>query len=286
MSKPLVAVQTIIFSDVVKEEGYDRVLRYIKKIGVNELELSKVPVNSTTFPEIQRLCKELGLHVCTMNIGLEKNGPNDDTLNLTDNMDEMAGYANTLACKYLRIGMLPRWAFGKEEQHLRLAGMLNTFGKKLDGYGIKLYYHHHEFEFQKYNGKYGLEILMENTDPQYIGFELDTHWLQFGGQNPVQWIRRLQGRADLVHLKDYRIVMPAEGVSGEETTPKVLRKKDVQFAEIGTGNLDIPAIIDACIETGVKYMPIEQDTSYDLSPFDSIKISVDNIKKMGYEDCF
>ena len=58
---------------------------------------------------------------------------------------------------------------------------------------------------------------------------MDTHWLQYGGQDPVKWIYRMKGRADLVHLKDYRIVMPKEGVTGEEKSPKVLRKKDVQM---------------------------------------------------------
>jgi sugar phosphate isomerase/epimerase len=198
----------------------------------------------------------------------------------------MSAYANKLDCQYIRVGSMPSWVYGKEEAHYRLAEQLNAYGKILAGHNIKFYYHHHEFEFQKYNGKYGLELLIENTDPEYVGFEMDTHWLQYGGQNPVRWIKRMKGRADLVHLKDYRIIMPAEGISGEETNPKLLRKKDVQFAEIGTGSLDIPAIIDTCIDTGVQYMPIEQDTSYNLSPYESIRISVENIKKMGYSDCF
>lgn len=284
--KPLVAVQTIVFSEIIEHEGFERVFRFLKEIGVNEVELSKVPINRKTMPDILKLSKELDIHICCMNINMEPSGDGDTSLNLRDNLVEFAGFANELNCQYLRVGMMPSWAFGKENEHYRLAELIDSCGKRLAPYGIKFYYHHHEFEFQKYHGIYGLEILMNHTDPECVGFELDTHWLQFGGQNPVDWIRKMKGRADLVHLKDYRIVMPEEGVNGEVTRPRELRKKVVQFAEIGTGNLDMKSIIDACIESGVRYMPIEQDTSYSLNPFDSIRISVDNIRSMGYKDCF
>ena len=282
MQKPLVAVQMIIFGDEVEKHGFRKVLEYVSKLGVKEIELSKVPVNKDTVPEIEALCKELGLHSCAMNAAFDPGAQ----LNVTENLDEIAEYANRLDCGYVRIGSLPNWVYGKEEAHLRYAEKLEAFGKRFAKYGIKFYHHHHEFEFQRYNGKYGMEILMENTSPQYVGFEMDTHWLQFAGLDPVTWIHRMKGRADLVHLKDYRIVMPPEGVSGEVTSPKEVRKKVVQFAEIGTGSLNMPAIINACIETGVKYMPIEQDTSYDLSPYDSIRTSAENIRKMGFENLF
>jgi len=220
-----------------------------------------------------------------MNVNLEHDPKGEPSL--ADNFDELVSYGHKLNCEYFRIGMMPAWAFGKEDAHFRLAGIMEDAGKRLLAEGIHFYYHHHEIEFQKYSGgKYGLEIFLENTNPKHVGIELDTHWLQFGGQNPVHWIKKLKGRADLVHLKDYRIVMPLEGVKGEETSPKENRKKIVQFAEIGTGNLDMKEIINTCIETGVKYLPIEQDTSYQLSPYESIGLSIDTIKAMGFAELF
>ncbi len=284
--KSKVAVQTIVFAKVVEQEGYSRMFHELKKMGVNELELSKTPVNKDTMPEIRRLCKELDMHVCCMNVNMEPGGARDTTLNLRDNLEEMASYANELDCKYLRVGSMPSWVYGKEEAHYRLAELVNSCVERLAPYGIQFYYHNHEFEFQKYNGKLGLEILMENKEPKFVGFELDVHWIWRAGLNPVDWIRRLKGRDDLVHLKDLRVVMPPEGVDGRETSPKEVRKSVIQFAEIGTGNMDMKGIIDTCIEEGVCYMPIEQDTSYDLDPFESILISVENIKKMGFASYF
>ena len=285
MAKPKIAVQMIVFGDEVKNSGYNKVLNWIKKKGVNFIELSKVPVNHETMPEIEKLCTDLPLGVCAMNVNLESGIKGE--LNLADNFDELVSFGHRLKCEYFRIGMMPSWVFGKEDAHFRLATMMDNVGKRLLEKGIHFYYHHHEIEFQKYpGGKYGLEILLENTDPKHLGIELDTHWLQFGGQNPVAWIRRLKGRADLVHLKDYRIIMPPEGVSGEVTNPRENRKKIVQFAEIGTGNLDMKEIIKVCVETGVKFLPIEQDTPYQLSSYESMGISIDTLKAMGFEDLF
>ena len=61
MEMPRTAVQTIVFSSVVKQEGYDRMMRFIQQQGVREVELSKVPVNRDTVPQIEALCQELGL---------------------------------------------------------------------------------------------------------------------------------------------------------------------------------------------------------------------------------
>ena len=275
----------IIFGDEVRNSGYEKVFRWIKEKGVNYIELSKVPVNHETMPEIERLSMTLPLGVCAMNVNLEHDPKGE--LNLADNFDELVSFGHRLKCEYFRIGMMPSWAFGKEDAHFRLADILDNYGRRLLAEGIHFYYHHHEIEFQKFSeGKYGLDIILENTDPKHIGIELDTHWLQFGGQNPAAWIRRLEGRADLVHLKDYRIVMPAEGVSGEVSSPKENRKKIVQFAEIGTGNLDMKEILNTCIETKVKYLPIEQDTSYKISPYESIGISIDTIKALGFGELF
>ena len=122
-------------------------------------------------------------------------------------------------------------------------------------------------------------LLVENTDPELVGFEIDVHWIQRAGQDPVKWIKRLAGREDMVHLKDYRIYFP-DG----QPTPEIFHKEQcIQFAEIGEGNLDMKAIIEASVEGGAIYLPIEQDQTYGKDPFDCIRTSVKNICDMGFE---
>lgn len=82
-----------------------------------------------------------------------------------------------------------------------------------------------------------------------------------------------------VHLKDYRIYFP-DG----QPTPEIFHKEQcIQFAEIGEGNLDMKAIIEASVEGGAIYLPIEQDQTYGKDPFDCIRTSVKNICDMGFE---
>ena len=87
-------------------------------------------------------------------------------------------------------------------------------------------------------------------------FELDTFWVQTGGGDVVDWIKRLQGRMDVVHFKD----MASDG-----------QAKQI-MAEIGQGNLNWDGIIQACRSIGVKWYLVEQDVCQ-RSPFESLDIS-------------
>ena len=99
--------------------------------------------------------------------------------------------------------------------------------------------------------------------------ELDTYWVQHGGADPAAWIRRLKGRMPVVHLKD--MTVSAEGWNVKQL-----------MAEVGEGNLNWPAILDACHAAGVRWYAVEQDIC-PRDPFESLKISYENLRKMGLE---
>ena len=98
----------------------------------------------------------------------------------------------------------------------------------------------------------------------------DTHWIQAGGKEPSRFLRRFHGRMTQVHCKDYGI-NPA--VSSIEQVNKL-------FAEVGEGTLDWPEILRACREGNVEYYIVEQDFCRH-DPFESIRISYQNLKKFG-----
>ena len=109
--------------------------------------------------------------------------------------------------------------------------------------GMQFIYHNHAFEFEKFDGVTGLDILLEASDPEAFHFELDTYWIQAGGANPVTWIEKVAGRMKVVHFKDMGNAGANEPV----------------MAEVGEGNLEWPEIIAACRKTGVEYAAVEQD---------------------------
>ena len=130
-----------------------------------------------------------------------------------------------------------------------------------------------------------MDIMAEESDPKYLGFELDVHWLQRGGVNPLEWVKKLEGRTKILHIKDYRIAQTLDLSGGMQEIMRSLAEM-VQFAEIGEGSLDMKAIIDLATETGVEHIFIEQDDTYGKDPFESLEISARNLRKLGFGDRF
>jgi sugar phosphate isomerase/epimerase len=145
----------------------------------------------------------------------------------------------------------------------KLAAELNGFGPKVKDAGLQLFYHNHAFEFDKFDGKMGFDILWEHTDPNLVKCELDVYWIANGGVDPVAYIQKLGKRVQLIHAKD-------------------MDKADKhKFTQVGKGTLDFPAIFAAAAEAGAKYAAVEQDNCYGMDPLESITISWNNLKAMN-----
>ena len=143
------------------------------------------------------------------------------------------------------------------------AASLNAIGLACSERGVEFAYHHHHFEFQKFDGRFGIDVLWQNTDPRLVKAELDTFWLRYAGIDPVKYINRLGSRTDLIHLKDVQPGPPA------------------RFGEIGTGILDFPAILAAAAGAGVRWGIVEQDSTYERPPLEALRLSFENLRRLG-----
>lgn len=257
--------------------GVGETFRRVRELGIRYLELSKVAVTDETLAEMQAACREYDMRIIAPTAIYEPYLEGEPGDVLDRDFDKIVSRCHALGADYLRVGMLPRSCLNSREGYLRVAAVYNEYGRRLLAEGIHLYHHNHHYEFQRLEGKFGLELLAENTDPAYVGFELDTHWVQRGGQDPAKWIRKLAGRVDLLHLKDYRIQPPP----AQQVTRATLQGC-IEFAEIGAGSLDWPEIFAAAKEAGVVYYPIEQDVTYGRDPYECLADSVRNLKAMGY----
>ena len=168
-------------------------------------------------------------------------------------------------CRHAAIGGLPG-EYRSAEGFAKFAKEASAVAKRLAEGGLTFSYHNHSFELEKFNGRTGLEILYEESAPQYFHSEIDTYWIQHGGGDSAKWIRKLKGRAGIVHLKDM-----------------AMRGGTQLFAEVGEGNLNWPSILDACQYAGVEWYIVEQDNTYERNPFESLGISLRNLKKMGLQ---
>jgi sugar phosphate isomerase/epimerase len=198
--------------------------------------------------------------------GLTLASTHDKFPRFTEELDTLIEDHKLWGCKYPALGGLPG-DMRNAEGFVKFAKMFDEIGAKLAAEGMLFCYHNHDFEFAKYGGRRGLELIMENSDPKHVSMEIDTHWVQAGGGDPAAWITKCaeRGPTPVIHFKDY--TMSAEG-------------RERKFAEIGEGNLNWPAILEACRKANVEYVLVEQDTC-DGDPFDSLKKSYDNLKAMG-----
>lgn len=227
----------------VKEIGYDAV--QVSGIGYIDLEKAEL---------VRRAAEEQGLEICATHVSFDQ---------LEREMDWVIEFHRMWNCRYVGLGSMPDHYRTSREGYVGFAKTTSGFGKVLNENGLRFIYHNHNFEFHKFDGMAGMEILLSETDPECFDFEMDTYWVQAGGADPTEWIRRLKGRMDVIHFKDM-----------------VMYQGSQAMAEVGEGNLNWPSIISACRETGVKWAAVEQDICM-RDPFESLKISFDNLKKMG-----
>lgn len=193
--------------------------------------------------------RRAGLLACAAHVPLES---------LTSDLPTVAARCRDWRCRYVVVPGLPS-SYHSAKGFRRFAKEAAQIAHELATYEVKLAYHNHSFELERWGGKTGLDILCEATSPEVLSAELDTYWLQAAGASPSAWLRKLSGRAALVHLKDVAV----EGGR-------------VVQAEVGEGNLDWPDILNACREAGTEWLVVEQDES-SRDPLESLAISYRNL---------
>lgn len=234
-------------------EDFDKTCRKVKEIGYKIVQISGTPLGAT---EMKAVLDKYGLKVATTHRSF------DDFLN---NLDEVMEYNRILGCELCGVGSMPPKYRDSAEGVSQFIKEMNEVAEKLKKEGLYFGYHNHAFEFVKFDGKFIMERLIEESDPDAVKFIVDTYWLQFGGLNPAKFIKKLGERAMVVHFKDLKMNLADK----------------VEMAEVGEGNLDWDDIIEACDESGAKWAMVEQDVCQ-RNPFESLKMSYDYLITKGF----
>jgi sugar phosphate isomerase/epimerase len=286
MKKGLIGVQMMMLKGKVEELGAYETMRKINELGYHAVEVSQIPMTAENVSELKRASKDFDIKIAAMSAPLEPMLPGVPGETLTDDFEKIVNDCKTLDCNFLRIGMLPLTVMGDKDKIMEFISKAEVMAGRLAEHGIELYYHTHHLEFQKYDGEYLLDLIKNNTSK--LGFELDVHWIQRAGVNPVEFVKKYAGRISLLHLKDYRVGQMDLSEVDFKDMAKFMQifTNTIEFAEVGEGNLDIPAIMEAGLESGAQYFLVEQDDTYGRDPFDCLQISADNLRKLGYADWF
>lgn len=270
-----VGVQLYSIRDSVEADMH-AALAQVKELGYDGVEFAGLYGNKPA--DIRAWCAELGLNPISSHVPLD---------------DMLADTAGTLAA-YKEIGVrfvvVP---YVTEERRPGAAKFDETIaeiariGKIAADMGLTLLYHNHDFEFKKVDGEYGLDILYKKVPAEYLQTELDTCWVNIGGENPAEYIAKYNGRTPVVHLKDFNIEgkLPKHlyALIGMDDEKDDDEPSSFEFRPVGHGMQDMPAILDASVKSGAEWVVVEQDEpSMGLSRMDSVKASREYLRSIGW----
>lgn len=257
-------------------EAIEQTLRKVKAMGFDAIQISGFgPIR----PErLASLVEELQLDACITHSAWDR---------MHNDLDALVAEHQLLHCDTIGLGSMPQKFHGSAEGFAAFLQDAGEVAKRIADKGLHFAYHNHAFEMERFsNGRLGIDMLIEDSDPETFGFILDTYWLQYGGVNPADYIRRVNGRMKVCHFKDYAIVHT--DIEKQPLLARLCTKLGVfhpaaytpAFAEVGCGNLDLEEAYRACRESGVQYIAIEQDTC-PRDPFDCLRVSLENLKQIG-----
>ncbi|MGN0249881.1 MAG: sugar phosphate isomerase/epimerase family protein [Oliverpabstia sp.] len=251
-----IGAQYYTLRDYIKNiEDFDSTCKKIAEIGYQIIQISASPLLAQ---EMRTVTDKYNLKTVVTHKGFS---------DFVTNVEDVIEYNRLLDSDFCGIGCMP---FEYTENIETLSDFIqktNQAAEKIKAAGMTLVYHNHAFEFAKIDGKTIMDWILEETDPENVQFIVDTYWVQYGGANPADFIRKVGKRAALVHFKDFAI-----------DQKEINRQK---MAEVGQGNLDWDSIIKTCDESGTKWALVEQDIC-ERDPFDSMKMSYDFLKTKGF----
>jgi sugar phosphate isomerase/epimerase len=283
-----IGVQAMMLRESVAEIGAFETLRRVREIGYGAIEVSQIPMTEDNVAQLEKARDELGIEIAALSAGLtpQPGGANDA---LEGDLEKIVADCRRLGSGMVRIGMLPFDCMTELDKVLDFCDRAEVAAARLQESGIRLYYHNHHIEFLKFDGRYMLDVIADRAPN--VGLELDVHWLQRGGVNPVAVIQQYAGRVRMVHLKDYRIgeIRPAafEALAAGDRAAFMREFSDVvQFAEVGEGNLDFRSIVPVAVASGAEFLLVEQDLLYGRTVWEALQTSHDNLVAMGFSDLF
>lgn len=234
-------------------EDFEETLKFLDSIGCNVIQISGI--GDIDPYKVGELTDKYKMDVCVTHKPYDR---------MKNDLKALCKEHDLIHCDNIGIGCMPGTLHSSYEGVWGFINKCNEIGSEMHKYGKQLCYHNHALEFEVYDGKRTFERLIEETDPDNLHFIPDTYWLQMGGVNPAEYLRKLKGRVEVCHFKDWCVA-----------------DNTARFAPVDEGNLDLDACYNACREIGVKYIVAEQDLCYGRDVFDCVKASFEGLNRIA-----
>ena len=250
---------------------FEGTLKKVKEMGYDGVEFAGL--FGKTAAEVKEMCRSIGLIPVSAHVSFT---------DMIGDPSILKNYAE-IGCEYVVIPYLTEeYRPGKEKFREVIEGA-KILGEKANALGLKLAYHNHDFEFEKIDGEYALDILYKEVPASLLQTQLDTCWVNVGGENPAGYIRKYAGRASMIHLKDFvgRKSENMYALIGIDEDQKKDTAGEFEFRPVGSGVQNFPEILRAAEEAGTQWVIVEQDKPCgDLTPLACAKASIDYLKAL------
>lgn len=232
-----------------KEENVPIVFEKLKNMGAEVVQVSQMcEIDSKKLGQISR---DFDLPICITHSKVDR---------IKNDLDRLAEEHLDFGCKNIGIGMMPKEYRESKDGLLAFIDLLNETAEKLKKYDMTIAYHNHHIEFKKYDDDLIYDMLIEQTD-NAVQFIPDTFWIKVGGYSPQEYIKKLNGRINTLHLKDYKKILGLP-----------------IFRAIGKGDLDFVDILKVAEESKVENAVVELDFSF--NPYKSMEYSLNHLRKI------
>ncbi|HRI22603.1 MAG TPA: sugar phosphate isomerase/epimerase [Panacibacter sp.] len=170
--------------------------------------------------------------------------------NINQDFEKKAEDAASIGMKYLICPYIgPQKSI---DDFKKFAETFNAKGKICKAHGIRFAYHNHGYSFQELNGQMPQEVMMDNTDPDLVDFEMDIYWVVTGGADPVKYLEKYKNRFRLGHVKDRK-----KGADPKDNDASCI---------VGQGSIDYVSLLPKAMKNGMKYFIVEQEHFENSTP--------------------
>ncbi len=248
------------------QKDFRKTMEDVKAMGYEGVELAGL--YDMSVEEVKAILDEVGLELVSAHVPVAE-------LEKDEVLDAYAATGMTyIAIPWMKAGKT------REEVEDDIA-LIRSIALRVKDRGMQLLYHNHDFEFEKINGQYILDTYYSEVPADLLQTELDTCWVKVGGENPAAYLMKYEGRAPIVHLKDFKGQKNDHmyALIGDDSEAKEETAEGFELRPVGYGVQDFPAILEAAEKAGAKWLVVEQDEpSMDKTPLECAKLSIDYLK--------
>ena len=268
--QPRVGIQTYTIRDAM-EEDTGAALKMLKSVGYDFVESNSRDFTRIPMGQLVDALAAADLPVAATHVGFDE---------FYDNPQIVAEQAKALGADYAILPWTPE-TMRSTEGYTALAGRLNRAGEVMADNGMRFAYHNHHFEFWEIDGpRNGMDILLQETDPEKVWFELDLFWAALGRQDVPAMFRANPGRFKLCHIKDMKTDKLGDF---DPSGPNALNFEEIHkglMVNVGEGDLPFESWLQMDEVSGIEYLITEHDSP--PTPFrDSVGTSLKTVR--GYK---